>query len=78
MKELKRISVEKTGINIKKMIFEKGLMIKDVADLLYICEHAIYKWFWGQSLPSIDNLYKLSQILECSIDEIIKPEREEK
>ena len=32
---------------------------------------AIYKWQWGQCLPSIDNLFALSKLFNTSIDEIL-------
>ena len=34
---------------------------------------AIYKWQRGQSLPSVDNLYALSALLQVPMNEIIIP-----
>jgi hypothetical protein len=31
----------------------------------------IYKWFWGQTLPNMDNMTVLSRVLNRSIDEIL-------
>jgi hypothetical protein len=32
---------------------------------------AIYKWQWGECLPSVDNLFALSMLFELSIDQIL-------
>ena len=32
---------------------------------------AIYKWQWGQSLPTLDNLVVLAKVFECPIHDIL-------
>lgn len=65
--------MEKTGENIKRMVREKGLTVHELSIRLGdVSEQAIYKWFRGDNLPSIDNLHRLKQILELeTMDELI-------
>ena len=66
------IDLEATGANILRLRKEKGLSVKDLqAYFGFECPQAIYKWQWGQSLPSVDNLFALSKLLNTSIDEIL-------
>ena len=61
-----------TGNNIKKIRIANGLSVKDLQDYFGFDQpQAIYKWQWGDSLPSIDNLYALSKLFHVSIDEIL-------
>ena len=58
-----------TGKNIMRLRLEQGLTVRDV--------QAIYKWQSGKSLPTVDNLYALSALLDVRMDEILvaaKPE----
>ena len=63
-----------TGRNIKKTMLDKGLKVLDLQHALYIANpQAIYKWFRGETLPSIDSLYALSRVLNVTMDELIVP-----
>ena len=61
-----------TGENIQRLRREKGLTVRDL-QLFFGFEEpqAIYKWQRGKSLPSVDNLYALSALLDVSMDDII-------
>jgi len=61
-----------TGQNILRLRKERGLTVKDI-QLWFNFEEprAIYKWQSGQTLPSVDNLYALSVLLEVPMDLII-------
>lgn len=66
------IDLEATGANILRLRKQKGLSVKDLqAYFGFECPQAIYKWQWGHSLPSVDNLFALSKLLNTSIDEIL-------
>jgi transcriptional regulator with XRE-family HTH domain len=66
------IDLELTGANILKLRKVKGLSVKDLQVYFkFECPQAIYKWQWGQSLPSIDNLFALSKLFDMSINEIL-------
>ena len=61
-----------TGLNIQRLRKEKGLSVRDIqAWFRFDTPRAIYNWQSGQSLPSVDNLYALSVLLEVPMDAII-------
>jgi len=61
-----------TGENIVRLRKERGLSVRDLQTFFGFEEpQAIYKWQRGQSLPSVDNLYALSTLLDVSMDEIL-------
>ena len=67
-----------TGRNIIRLRLEQGLTVRDVQVFFGFEEpQAIYKWQSGKSLPTVDNLYALSALLDVRMDEILvaaKPE----
>ena len=67
-----------TGRNIMRLRLEQGLTVRDVQVFFGFEEpQAIYKWQSGKSLPTVDNLYALSALLDVQMDEILvaaKPE----
>ena len=66
------IDLVKTGNNIKSLLAQNNISVTKLQDILgFTSPQAIYKWFWGQSLPSIDNLVILSSILHVSIEDIL-------
>ncbi len=66
------IDLVATGRNIQRLRKEKGLTVRDLQEWFNFTEpRAIYKWQSGQSLPSVDNLFALSVLLDIPIDEII-------
>ena len=61
-----------TGENIQRLRCERGLSVRDLQAFFGFEEpQAIYKWQRGKSLPSVDNLYALSALLDVSMDDII-------
>lgn len=63
-----------TGANITRLRRERGFTVRDLQRFFGFEEpQAIYKWQRGQSLPSIDNLYALSQLFQISMNEILVP-----
>ena len=70
--ELPVIDMKATGANIARIRKLRGLSVKDLQGYLgFDGPQAIYKWQWGQCLPSIDNLFALSRIFNISIEEIL-------
>ena len=67
-----------TGKNLMRLRLEQGLTVRDVQVFFGFEEpQAIYKWQSGKSLPTVDNLYALSALLDVRMDEILvaaKPE----
>ncbi len=63
------IDMKRTGIQIKSMVLESGYSVKDIQDYLYLsCPQSIYRWFRGEALPSVDNLYRLSVLLKVHME----------
>ena len=66
------IDMTKTGQNIIILRKKAGLSVKDLQDAFgFGTPQAIYKWFHGASLPTIDNLVILAYMLDVPIDEIV-------
>lgn len=70
------IDREKTGQQIKKMMEERGITVLEVQKYLCLgCVQSIYHWFHGLSLPSLDNLYALSELMQVPMDVLICGDR---
>lgn len=66
------IDKKATGITIRKLMDRQGLSVKDVQNYLNLCSpQSVYHWVNGVSLPSVDNLYALSQLFQVPIDDIL-------
>ncbi len=71
-KQFPVIDLAATGENISRLRRAKGLTVREVQSYFGFEEpQAIYKWQRGKSLPSVDNLYALSTLLEVSMNEIL-------
>ena len=69
---MKTINMEKTGLNINQKITGKNISVKEVSELLgFSSTRSVYKWLSGQTLPSLDSLLILSEILGTTMDELI-------
>jgi len=67
----------RTGRRLKKLMIEKGLTVCDIKEYLSLGSvQSVYHWFYGKSMPSIDNLYALSVLFDVSIDDLIIGDRE--
>ena len=69
------IDTAATGRNIQRLRKESGLTVRDLQDYFgFEDPQAIYRWQWGRSLPSVDNLYALSALLHVSMNDILVPQ----
>lgn len=67
-----QIDKEKTGINLRMICKQNNITVKDLQDnLLITSNQAIYDWFNGKTLPSIDNLLALSDYLNIDINHLL-------
>ena len=62
------------GNKIYELRKKKNLTQEDLAILLDISDKAVYKWENGTSKPTIENLKKLSDIFDISLDDLIEDE----
>ena len=66
------IDLPATGANIRRLRQTKGLSVRDLQQFFGFEEpQAIYKWQRGQSLPTVDNLYALSALLDVPMNDIL-------
>ena len=66
------IDMNKAGETICALRVQRGLSVRKLqAKLGFATPQAIYKWQQGLTLPSVDNLVALSEILGVSMGEIL-------
>ena len=66
------INKRETGINLRRIMDKRGLTAKDVQQYLGLgCVQSVYRWLDGISMPTIDNLYALSELFQLPIDAIV-------
>lgn len=61
-----------TGLNIRRIMDERNLTAKEVQE--YLClgtVQSVYHWFNGISMPTVDNLYAMSELFQVTIDEML-------
>lgn len=67
-----------TGQNLKELMIKRNITPLKLSKLLgFTTTHAIYKWFRGENLPTIDNLVTIAYILDVSMDDIVITRRYE-
>ena len=68
----KSINMKGTGTNIKRLMTENGFTIDELMQITGIStRQAIYKWFRGESIPSIEVLLVLSEIFGKNVNELL-------
>ena len=73
------IDRKKTGQRIKEYMLMESLTAEDVRQFLGLGSvQSVYHWLEGKSLPSLDNLYALSQLFDVIVDDIICGDREKR
>lgn len=61
-----------TGRRIRELRISNSLRVSDLVDFLSLSSfQAVYKWQRGDNLPSIDNLFALSQLFHTPMEEIL-------
>ena len=66
------INLVATGKRIAQLRKERGLSVRDMQDYFgFEAPQAIYKWQNGTSLPTVDNLFALSMLLEVPMESIL-------
>lgn len=51
---------------------QKGITVKDVQEYLGLASvQSVYHWLSGRSIPSVDNLYALSELFQLPMDHLI-------
>lgn len=74
-----RIDMYRTGQNIKMIMQKCGLTVRNVQEYLGLSTlQSIYHWFEGRSMPTVDNLYALSELFHVPVDDMLCGSRKEK
>lgn len=63
-------------MNFKKMREKAGLSQTELGKKIGVRQSTIAMWENGENLPRASTLIKLAEILECSVDELLKEEKE--
>ena len=66
------IDIVKTGQNIKRIMCVKGFTVRDIQRFLGLeTPQSIYHWFDGKSMPTLDNIYALSELFHIPVDDML-------
>ena len=70
------LSKRETGVNLRRIMDMRGVTPNDVQEYLRLgCVQSVYRWIDGVNMPTIDNLYALSELLQVPIDAIVRGNR---
>ena len=66
------INKKETGVNLRRIMDMRGVKPKDIQEYLgFGCVRSVYRWLDGVSMPTVDNLYAISKMLQVSMDSIV-------
>ena len=70
------IDKRKTGIHLRRLMEERELTVRDIQQYLGPGSvQSVYHWLNGISMPTVDNLYALSELFQLPMDEIVRGNR---
>ena len=71
------IDMAATGRNIRRIMDSRGIRVRELQKYLGLAAvQSIYRWFDGHSVPTIDNLYAMSELFRVPIDALISGNRQ--
>ncbi|MBR4790511.1 MAG: helix-turn-helix transcriptional regulator [Treponema sp.] len=66
------VNMIETGKNIKALADEKKITVLQIQNVCGLGSfQAVYKWFNGKAVPTVDNLGILANLLDVSIDDLL-------
>ena len=66
------LNLKETGNRIHTLRVNCGYTVEEIAGYMgFTGPQAVYKWEWGKSLPTVDNLYALSKLFGVTIEKIL-------
>ena len=68
----KTIDKENTCRSIKDKCRSRRINAEKLAGLLDVSVQTVYAWFSGKKMPTLDHMVELADVLEVTIDELIK------
>ena len=63
------------GERLQRLREEKNMSREDLAHEMNVSRQAVYKWENNKGYPDIENLIKLSEVYNITLDELIKGDR---
>ena len=70
------IDMAATGRNIRRIMDSRSISVRELQRYLGLAApQSIYRWFDGHSVPTIDNLYAMSELFCVPIDAMIRGNR---
>ena len=61
-----------TGRQIHSLMIKNGYTVKELQEILGLaCPQSVYKWIHGKTLPSVDNLYRISKIFHVHMEDML-------
>lgn len=70
--EFPTLNLKETGNRIKALRVNSGYSVEEIAEYMgFSSPQAVYKWEWGKSLPTVDNLFALSKLFGVAIERIL-------
>lgn len=71
-KQFPVIDISRTGKRLKAVCSDRNVSPKELQKLLNLGSvQAVYNWFNGERLPTIDNLFAISRLLMVPMDDIL-------
>lgn len=62
----------RTGANLRLLFREAGWNVSGIRRVLHFSNrNSIYDWFSGRSIPSVDHLLALSDLLRCPMETLL-------
>ena len=59
-------------LNLRRIMDMRGVKPKDIQEYLgFGCVQSVYRWLDGVSMPTVDNLYAISKMLQVPMDSIV-------
>lgn len=66
------LDVKLTGQRIRTVMIEHGYTVGQIQDILNLaCPQSVYRWIHGYTLPSVDNLYRLSKLFCVHMEDLL-------
>lgn len=66
------VDMKETGKRIDALRVKNNLTVKELQELLGLeTPQSIYKWQRGETLPNIENLLILAQMLNSTVEDIV-------
>lgn len=66
------LDLKLTGQKIHRVMKERGYTVRQIQEKLHLSyPQSVYRWLHGYTLPSVDNLYRLSKLFCVHMEELL-------